>query len=188
MRVGGDHLGSAASKFPGQRIGQPSGLGGITLRRFYTQRFNLKPCGAGGSAIPNKGLAPGEFFTNAIVTLQFDSVTSIQQPTVRPVRPQPARVPRTHSRPASKARSNARGQVVTRKGAGYTYVSGSFAGKPVPGDIPISLNETKLVLKFPRVPYLPWQLVQPYVGKVNSVGVLPVRPGVTPCSREWART
>ena len=28
--------------------------------------------------------------------------------------------------------------------------------------------EAKLVLKFPRVSYLPWQLVIPYVGKVNQ--------------------
>ena len=150
-------------------IGQSSGLGGITPP-VYTQRFTMKPCGAGGTPIPNGGLAPGEFFTNAIVTLQFDSVTAIQQSTDDPYNLN--QLDPENPLTACEQSVQTLGKVVTRKGAGYTYTSGGWSGKPVPGDIPIVLNETKLVLKFPRVPYLPWQLVQPYVGKINSVGVL----------------
>src|SRR5262249_30231050 len=32
--------------------------------------------------------------------------------------------------------------------------------------------ETKLVLKFPKVQYLPWQMLQPFVNKVNADPIL----------------
>ena len=66
------------------------------------------------------------------------------------------------------------GKMVTRKGSNYVYTA---SGNPVIGDVGVLVPECKLVLKFPHVPYIPWQLLQPYVGCVNSETILLCSPG-----------
>jgi hypothetical protein len=61
------------------------------------------------------------------------------------------------------------GKMVTRDGSNYKYAT---SGNTVTDDVAIVMNEAKLVLSFPQVPYLPWQAVQPYVGKVNNSTIL----------------
>jgi len=145
----------------------PVPFGGLT-RPIYAQKFTIEPCGADGSSpIPTGGLAPGEYFTNAIVRVDFDSIQSVQQTGDDPENLN--QLDPANPITACEQSVKINGKVVTRKGSGYTY---DTSGKPVPGDIPLVLNEAKLQLKFPRVPYLPWQLVQPYVGKINNSPIL----------------
>jgi len=140
--------------------------------RLYAQSFTIAPCGAGGSAAPTKGLAPGEFFTHAIVTVEFESPPSLQQAADDPgglsqLDPQ---------NPITLCEQSVRsaGKMETRRGGSYIYDDDS---KPVHGDFAVPTAETRLVLSFPRVPYLPWSLIKPYLNKINSTEVLGVGAG-----------
>jgi hypothetical protein len=140
--------------------------------RMYAQAFKIKPCGVlqnqtTGEWYPNYGLFPGEYYTHAVVTLQYESVPMQFQPGddqngLNQLDP---------SNPITMCEQSVdiNGKVVTRDGANYKYVT---SGNIVTDDVQIVMNEAKLVLSFPQVPYLPWQLVQPYVGKINKTPVL----------------
>jgi hypothetical protein len=151
----------------------PEGFGGRTTA-LYCQAFDVQPAGPNGQPIVddpnNPGLAPGDFYQYAIVTLSFDTIPFIQG-----VEDDPGGLNQLDpENPITGCEQSVDiiGKMVTQQGSGYTYDFGSFAGKPVPGDIPLIQNEVKLVLRFPRVPYLPWQTVQPFVSKINSVPIL----------------
>ncbi len=135
----------------------------------YCQGFRIRPQGAGnaGTITPNGGLAPGEFFDTAFVTLRFESVTYINQTGDDPgfLNQLDPENPITACEQSVKLR----GKMRSTKGRGYVYKT---SGKPVLGDFAVPETEAILVLKFPRVPYLPWQLVAPYVGKANSQPML----------------
>jgi hypothetical protein len=149
----------------------PVPFGGLTPA-LYVQAFRIEPAGAGNAPGPTGGLAPGEYYTDAIVTLEFESVTYINQASDDPSglnQLDPAN-PITACEQSVKLRPRLR----ATKGRGYMFKS---SGKPVPGDMPVPETEAILVLKFPRVPYLPWQLVAPYCGKVNSEAMLGVAAG-----------
>ena len=91
----------------------------------YAQSFSIKPCGASGGAIPNKGMLPGEFYTNAIVTVHFDSISYIQQTSDDPLalnQLDPAN-PIT----ACEQSVEINGKIVTTKGASWLYTSGSYS-------------------------------------------------------------
>jgi hypothetical protein len=137
------------------------------IRPLYAQSWRCVPCGINGEPAEYLGLAPGDYFSTAIVTVGFDSATYLNQATDDPANKN--QLDPDNPITACEQSVDVTGKVVTRKGAGYTFDSNS---KPVPGDLPIVLNEAKLVLKFPRIPTLPWQLVQPFVGKINSADVL----------------
>lgn len=143
----------------------PVPFGGRTPA-LYVQGFSCLPCGASGIPVPeggNAGLAPGEFYTNAIVTLRFESITSVQQAGDDPngLNQLDPENPITACEQSVKLG----GKMTTVKGRGYQYKT---SGKPIPGDMAVPSTEAKLILKFPRIPYLPWQLVAPFVGKVNQ--------------------
>ncbi len=113
--------------------------------------FRVTPCGADGSLpLTNGGLAPGEFFTHAIVILQFDTPPLIQATEDDPQGQQQL----DPSNPITMCEQSIKmsGKMVTRKGSKYRYVD-DFT--PVDGDFARPHTETKLVLKFPQVPYLP---------------------------------
>lgn len=133
----------------------------------YCNRLSIKPCGASGSIGTTSGINPGEYFTWAKVILGFDNVAFLQNAGDDPQGLNQL----DPSNPITACEQSVKisGKVVTRKGAGYTYDSTS---KPVTGDIPVVLNEVKLILNFPRVPYLPWQAIQGYVGLINSAEIL----------------
>lgn len=141
----------------------------VAATPLYAQGFEITPCGVSATLDPlvpltYQGLAAGEFFSHAIVTVQFEQVPWAFDPLSED--PQglnqldPAN-PITFCEQAVKIG----GKMVTRKGRNYVYTSDST---PVVGDVGVLVPEAKLVLKFPRVPYLPWQLLVPYVGKVNA--------------------
>ena len=138
------------------------------IAAIYAQRFRIQPCGADG-ALPmtHQGLAPGEYFTHAIVTAEYGSPEQAQFATGDD--PQ-GRQQLDPANPITLCEQSVRtaAKMETLKGGSYIYDDDS---KPVPGDFAVPFTETKLVLKFPRVPYLPWQLIRPYQNKLNSVAM-----------------
>lgn len=145
----------------------------VAATPLYAQTFEIEPCGIDptmgvATVLPNKGLAAGEYFSHAIIKIGFEQVRWSFDPLTED--PQglnqldPAN-PITFCEQSVKLG----GKMVTRKGRNYVYASDST---PVVGDVGVLVPEAKLVLKFPRVPYLPWQLLVPYVGKTNSAAVL----------------
>ena len=142
----------------------------------YAESFNIKPCGAGGSPIPNKGLAPGEFFTDAIVTVNFATPSeSNQQGSNDPNNLQQL----DPNNPITMCEQSIKiaGKMETRKAGSYMYTGVLSTPEPVLGDFGVLMPESKLVLTFPRVPYLPRKLIKPYIGTVNSIEVLQAAKG-----------
>lgn len=141
----------------------------------YCNHIEIEPCGASGNAIPTGGINPPEFFTFGKVTLSFDNVIFLQNASDDPNglnQLDPAN-PIT----ACKQQVKMIGKVATQQGSGYTYDSGSYSGKPVPGPIALIQNEVKLLLTFPRVPYLPWQLFQQFASHTNDATILACNTG-----------
>ncbi len=146
---------------------------GSSSARLYAQRFTMEPCGADGSLpIPTQGLKPGEFFTHAKVVVEFETPQMVYGPGDDPS----SQNQLDPSNPITMCRQRVRsgGKMETRKNGSYVYDSTS---KPVPGDFAAPTSETKLELTFPRVPYLPWQLVRPYINTINSASILGVGEG-----------
>lgn len=140
----------------------------------YVQRVDIKPCGVDpvGNPIPLNGLAPGEFFSHAIVTAEFGTPSQNQLSTDDPGN----RNQLDPDNPITMCTQSVRsaGKMQTIKNGSYLYDDDL---KPVPGDFAVPTTESKLVLAFPRVPYLPWQLVRPYINTLNSVAMLGVGIG-----------
>jgi hypothetical protein len=138
-----------------------------TVARLYAKSFDIEPIGQNGEPLtPYFGLEPGEFFTKALVVVQFETYPLQISPFDDPSGLQqldPAN-PITLCEQSIKIA----GKMVTRKGSGYTYAD----GKVLIGDIGLPQRDVKLVLKFPRLPLLPWQQVQAYVGSLNNASVL----------------
>lgn len=141
----------------------------VTKAPLYAQRFNIEPMGLdkGGNPITlNKGLAPGEYWTHALVNVEFGTPTYIQQFQDDPQ----GQNQLDPANPITMCEQsvNLAGKMQTHKGGSYVY----FDGKPVVGDVGIPTSESRLTLTFPRIPYLPWGLIRPYMNKINDVPIL----------------
>lgn len=158
----------------------PITINGIT-RPTYAQSFTCIPVGLGDAYpgdMPFNGLNPGEFYRNAIFTVVFSSVLATQQDSDDPSGYN--QLDPLNPITMCEQSIEVNGKVIATRGAGWTYAAGTggtWAGKSVPGDVPIVSNEARLVCRFPRVPFLPWQVVQPYIGKINIVTILNCAPG-----------
>lgn len=153
----------------------PIGLTGVNRTPpIYCQGFRIKPMGAGNAENlgTNAGLAPGEFFDTAFVTLRFESVSYINQAGDDPFNLN--QLDPANPITACEQSVKLRGKMRTTKSKGWIYKT---SGKSVNGDFAVPETEAVLVLKFPRIPYLPWQLVAPYIGKCNSNAMLGVGEG-----------
>jgi hypothetical protein len=144
----------------------------ISATPIFAQSFDVKHVGvrrdlATGPATYG-GLAAGEFFSHSVVTIGFEQLAystdaAGQDPNgLNQLDPDN---PITWCEQSVKINA----KMETRKGINYQYASDST---PVVGDAAVRVLEARLVLKFPRVPYLPWRLISPYIGKVNSNTVL----------------
>lgn len=134
----------------------------------YANAFNIETCGADGSFIgPNEGLRPGEFFTHAIVTVQFDTPTFTWSAVDDPDGLQQLDPENPITFCEQSVKINAK--METRKGSTFRYASDS---KPVQGDFAVLVPETTLVLNFPKIPFMPWRFVKPFIGKVNAATIL----------------
>lgn len=131
----------------------------------YAQSFVMEPCGADGSTtITNvaRGLAPGEYFTHALITVDF-----LTPPEIQSLSQDPGNLNQLDpSNPLTMCEQSI--QIATKTIQGF---QGQFlyssTGKAVPRDFGFLTTEAKLVLTFPRVPYLPWKFLQPYMNTVN---------------------
>lgn len=132
--------------------------------RLYAQDFEIRPCGSDGQPEPaHKGLVPGEYFTHAVISVQFGTPDFVQDQATE----DPANAFQFDAAdPVTLCTQTVRmsGKMVTRKSGSYVWDSD---GTDVKGDFATPETETQLVLTFPRIPYLPWSQVRPYVGKVN---------------------
>lgn len=125
--------------------------------KLYARSFRIKPQGEASKSLgTNKGLIPGEYFGECFIDVTFETWKT-QNPQFDPANPI------TYCEQSVRSAA----KMVTRKASGYEFVDGS----PVKGDFAAPVTESTLVLTFPRVPFLPWQLVQPYIGKLNSVAI-----------------
>jgi len=142
------------------------------VANLYAQSFEIEPVGASGAtaADANHGLAPGEFFTHAIVRVTFQTPSFAQQAAEQPLHQLDPSNPLTVCRQSVRAA----GKMETLKAGHYVYDSD---GKKVDGDFAVPTCESVLELEFPQIPYLPWQLVRPYINKINSAAVLGVGIG-----------
>lgn len=140
----------------------------------YAQRFRIQPCGADATLpITNKGLIAGEFYSHAIVTAEYGSLEQ-SMPTQSDDPQGLQQLDPANPITMCEQSVQSAGKMQTLKGGSYIYDDDS---KPVPGDHAVPFTDTKLVLKFPKVPYLPWQLIEPYINKLNSVAMLGVGVG-----------
>lgn len=128
----------------------------------YADRADIEPIGQKDGVWTNLGLTPGEAFTHARITVDFTvsdwnplGTTSFQLDPSNPI--SYCEVEVDHSV-----------KVETEKGGGFEFAD----GEPLVGDVGRLVVESKLVLTFPELTSLPWQLVRPYLGKTNSVAIL----------------
>jgi hypothetical protein len=136
--------------------------------------FEIEPCGVDGVTGPMLGLNPGEFWTHAKITLTFGTPTyvvggagSADDPNnLQQLDP---------SNPLTYCTQSVRlsGRAETVQG-GYE-LDDTF--EQVKGPMTVIQVEAQLVLTFPRVPFLPWQKIYPYIGRVNDVPILGVPRG-----------
>lgn len=136
----------------------------------YAQTFDVAACGVDGGPVsaPTYGLSGTEsFFRHAIVTVGFEQIPFTWDATDDPN----GQAQLDPSNPITLCEQSVKfsGKMVTRKGINFVYASDTT---PVVGDVAVPTMEAELVLKFPHVPYLPWQMLAPYVNKVNSTALL----------------
>jgi hypothetical protein len=155
---------SAVSPIPGAIIRTP-GHAFPPAPIIFAQDATIEPCGAGGSPIDAsfKGLLPGQHFTHAIVTVEYSAPSYDQTGDGDPLKHLDPDNPITYCEYEVESRA----RFDTEKAAGWEFADGTS----VKGDFARLSIESKLVLTFPRVPFVPWRVVKPYIGCVNSVTV-----------------
>jgi hypothetical protein len=140
-----------------------------TKAPLYAQRFNIEPMGLdkGGNPITlYKGLAPGEYWTHAVVQVEFETPTYIQQ--VQDDRNGQNQLDPTNPITMCEQSVKIASKIVAHKGGSFVFADNS----PVVGDTTVLTSEVRLILAFPRIPYLPWGLLRPYINKINDVPIL----------------
>ncbi len=138
----------------------------------YALSFEMEPCGATGSPIPNGGLLPGEFFSHAKVSVTFGQMSFFQgqgSDSEEEGADEKNQLDPSNPIVCCKQSVKSKSKVVTRKGRGYEFESDN---KELLGDFGVRIVESALTLNFPRVPQLPWLLIEPYLGCVNDAALL----------------
>jgi hypothetical protein len=139
----------------------------------YASGVEIEPMGyyTPGTYMPNQGLRPGEFFSHAKVIVQFDSPSMNWNATDDPNNFNQLDPSNPIFRCEQAVKINAR--METSQGSKWVYDSDS---KPVQGDFAWLKVEAILTLHYPEMPYLPWQIIKPYVGTINSAPVFGCSP------------
>lgn len=155
---------SGAVAFPSAIVRTP-GHQFPAVPALFAATAEIEPCGCDGEAAVSslyKGTNPGEYFSHAKVVVEY-SAPSYDQGVPDPLRQLDPDNPITYCEQEveSKARFD------TERASGWEFGSND----PVPGDFAKLTVESRLVLSFPRVPFLPWNLVRPYVGRINSIAM-----------------
>jgi hypothetical protein len=139
----------------------------------YANKFTIEPSGHNGLSVGSmKGLAPGENFTHAIVRVEYGPPEAMQQPSDDDNNLQQLDKDNPITRCKQSVKTTAK--METKKAGTYLFSGGVH---PLKGDIAVPVPESRLSLSFPDVPYLPWKLIKPYIGKVNSIAMLECAKG-----------
>lgn len=141
---------------------------GAPLAPMYAISCDIEPIGAGGAALPAPyGVMPGQFFPNAICTVEFATRQFLQVYTDDPgfVNQLDPSNPIIFCTQTIKGG----GRLDHVKGINYVYDDGS--NEKIIQDIGVYRPEAKIVLEYPWVPFQPWQAIQAYVGQINSVAL-----------------
>lgn len=137
----------------------------------YAQSFDVQPCGLDANMtpttpLPTRGMAAGEFYSHAVVTIGFEQLTyafdaSDDSSSMNQLDP---------ANPIVLCEQSVKiaGKMVTRKGLQFQFTDDN---KAVVGDVAVPVVEADLTLKFPHVSFLPWQLLVPYVNTVNASAI-----------------
>jgi len=137
----------------------------------YAQSFTIDPCGSNGDPIFTAGLRPGDYFSHAIIKVSFETPKAIQSGGDDPHRLHQL----DPNNPITMCEQTVQvaGKMETRDPGCYQFASGTV----VTAQVGVLVPECKIILSFPRVPYLPWTLVRPYIGSVNLNPFLDVNKG-----------
>jgi hypothetical protein len=143
---------------------------GTRLVPVYAQSYACQPMGYNGTPAAGGGLGFGDFFSTAKITVEFESSRMIQASGDDPSNLN--QLDPNNPITACEQSIQSIAKVDTVEGGSYSYTSGAFSGQPV--NIPMTVNrpEVRLLCKFPRIPLIPWQLIQPYIGKINNTAIL----------------
>lgn len=138
----------------------------IAATPVYAQSFDIQPVGTSVdpyTTLPYKGMAAGEYYKYGIVTIGFEQVPFTWDATDDPQNQNQL----DPAQPIALCEQSVKfsDKMQTIKGHRYLYVSD---GKPVIGDFAVPTSSADITLRFPHVPYLPWQMLQPYLSKVNA--------------------
>lgn len=158
-------LGQTAAATPTvAAIVRSAGLAFPASPNLCAESAKIVPCGAGGDPISAEmlGLSPGQYWSHAKITVTFSA------PTYDQVGDDPRRQldpdnPITYCEQEVEAASS----FITEKASGWEFDDDS----DLPGPFARLKVESRLVLTFPRVPFLPWRAIKPYFGTVNSVAI-----------------
>lgn len=120
--------------------------------------FDCEPCGVDGEILTGKkGLAPGEFWTHAKITLTFEV------PEFNPLGETTWQLDPTNPLTYCKVQIQNSGKFETLKAGGYEFDDST----PVTGDIAKVTSESRIILTFPQIPFLPYRALRGYIGRVN---------------------
>ena len=146
---------------------------GARIVPLYAQSFSCRPIGYRGTPATGGGLGFGDYFSDAMITVGFESTTMVQAGTSTDDPSGNNQLDPTNPITACEQSIQSTGKVETGPGGKWTYQSALlWSGKPVEGDVYTIRPEVRILCKFPRIPFLPWQLLQPYIGKINKTAIL----------------
>lgn len=127
------------------------------------ENFECEPIGQkDGGPWTNEGLSPGEAFTYARINVEFTI------PEWNPLGSTSFQLDPANPQSYCEVEVDNSAKVETEKGAGYEFDDGT----PLVGDVGRVVVETRLTLTFPELSSLPWQLIRPYLGKLNDSALL----------------
>jgi hypothetical protein len=143
-------------------IVRTSGLAFPASPALYAESAEIEPYGVGNPSGSTNGLSPGEYFAEAKITVTFSTPT-YDQDEANPARQLDPDNPITYCE--QEVDSSVRYD--TEKASGWEFEDGTN----IPGPFVKPTTESKLVLTFPRVPFLPWKAVRPFTDKLNSIKI-----------------
>lgn len=144
-------------------IVRTAGLAFPASPALYAESAEIEPCGAHGGPIgSSQGLSPGEYFSHAKITVTFSTPT-YDQDEADPARQIDPDNPITYCE--QEVETSVRFD--TEKASGWEFDDGTS----IPGPFAKRTIESRLVLTFPRVPFLPFKIIKPYIGTINSVAI-----------------
>lgn len=134
----------------------------------YAQSFDIEPCGVDEAlnittSLPNQGMAAGEFYSHAIVTVNFEQLPHTWDALDDPQNQNQL----DPANPIVMCEQSVKFADIMEPRQGMNFVFASDS-KPVQGEVAVPLTQADLVLRFPHVPYMPWFMLKPYLNRVNS--------------------